>query len=376
MDKTTQEATNNIKRRKLDDIPEGKTIQCTNESTGKVYRWEFGELHNYPNGKIANSWNPNWRGDLSYADCTDLQIGSPMTFGSILEGYGVRCTDANDGKVYRWTNNELHHYPNDGKVATSWNPNWRGDIVDLDTCGSYTVGTPMSFNTAAPTATPTVMMPLTTIAEAKMIGGSIAHVDFSDAASPSNTPFVLKNGAQILPTAPGGFSALRIDRDGPYALIPGVNISPSVMPDCTLTIGLYLESIANTQGWVFGSEQSGYDRTILMHDRRFGGGVASAVGKTWQPWFKPQSPALKEWMYVTAVFRQWGESVVYVNGVRSDRSVIATNNDGRGDLAIGRPVPHGNHWVNSWIKEVHVFESALDDEAVERLTSTFFRSIS
>ena len=313
MDKTTQEeATNFIKRRKLDDIPEGTSIQCTNESTGKIYRWAFGELHHYPNGMIANSWNPNWR----------------------------------------------------------------GDIVDLDTCGSYTVGTPMSFNTAAPTATPTVMMPLTTIAEAKMIGGSIAHVDFSDAASPSNTPFVLRNGAQILPTAPGGFSALRIDRDGPYALIPGVNISPSVMPDCTLTIGLYLESIANTQGWVFGSEQSGYDRTILMHDRRFGGGVASAVGKAWQPWFKPQSPALKEWMYITAVFRQRGESVVYVNGVRSDRSVIGTNNNGRGDLAIGRPVPHANHWTDSWIKEVHVFESALDDEAVERLTSTFFRSIS
>ena len=145
VDKTTQEeATNFIKRRKLDDIPEGTSIQCTNESTGKIYRWAFGELHHYPNGMIADSWNPNWR-DVSYADCTDLQVGSPMAMGSILEGHGVRCSDRSDGKVYRWINNELHHYPS-GDIARSWNPNWRGDIIDLDSCDSYTVGTPMAFN--------------------------------------------------------------------------------------------------------------------------------------------------------------------------------------------------------------------------------------
>jgi hypothetical protein len=144
VDKTTQEATNNIRRRKLDGLPEGTSIQCTNESTtGNVYRWEFGELHHYPNGMIANSWNPNWR-DVSFADCTDLQVGSPMSMGDILEGYGVRCTEMDDGKVYRWTNNELHHYPS-GEIARSWNPNWRGDILDLN-CEHKSVGTVMSLN--------------------------------------------------------------------------------------------------------------------------------------------------------------------------------------------------------------------------------------
>ena len=143
VDETTQEATNNIRRRKLDGLSEGTSIQCTNESTGKVYRWVFGELRHYPNGMIANSWNPNWR-DVNYADCTDFQVGSPMSMGDIVEGYGVRCTDMDDGKVYRWANNELHRYPS-GKIATSWNPNWRGDILDLN-CEPYAVGTPMSLN--------------------------------------------------------------------------------------------------------------------------------------------------------------------------------------------------------------------------------------
>jgi len=203
-----------------------------------------------------------------------------------------------------------------------------------------------------------------------------AKVDFSDRDSSSNTPFDLKNGAEIIPNAPGGFPALRISRDGPYATIPGVNINPGAMPDCTLTIGLYLESIANNRGWVFGHEQSGYDRTILMHDSRFGGGIASAVGRTWNPWNNPQAPPVKEWIYVTAVFRQNGESVVYLNGVKSDKSTIGRNNSGKGALAVGRPEPWGGHWVDAWIKEVNVFDTALDDQAVEQLVNVFLKKVS
>ena len=227
-----------------------------------------------------------------------------------------------------------------------------------------------------PTQSPTISAAPTISPAPTMVNRAIAKVDFSDASSSSNTPFDLKNGVEILPTAPGGFSALRISRDGPYALIPGVNnINPNTMPHCTLTIGLYLESIANNRGWVFGHEQGGYDRTILMHDSRFGGGIASAVGKTWQPWISPQAPPVKEWIYVTAVFRQNGESVVYLNGVKSDRSVVAKNSSGKGGLAIGRPEPWGGHWVDAWIKEVNVFDSALDDDEVERLVSTFLRKV-
>jgi len=198
----------------------------------------------------------------------------------------------------------------------------------------------------------------------------VAEVDFS-IDSPFNTPYSLKDGAQIL-TGPDGSKALRIDKDGPYALIPGVNIGPSAMPACTLMIGLYVESFANNRGWVFGHEENGYDRTILVHDDRFGGGLASAVGKTWNPWTdgsKGKVPT-KQWVHLTAVFRQNGDSYVYLNGIRSDNKVTAKNNEGRNDLYVGRPEWKG-HWVDSWIKEVRVFDEALTDASVVDYTEKF-----
>ena len=121
----------------------------------------------------------------------------------------------------------------------------------------------------------------------------VAKVDFSDPDASDNTRFFLRNGAQILPAPQGVSKALRISKDGPYALIPDVNINPSSMKDCTLTAAIYLESKANNRGWLFGSEEGGYDRTILVHDDRFGGNLASAVGKPWTPWNKRDPPPLK-----------------------------------------------------------------------------------
>jgi len=204
----------------------------------------------------------------------------------------------------------------------------------------------------------------------------VAEIDFSS-DSQSNTPYVLKDGAQIL-TAPGGFRALRIDKDGQYALIPGVNINPSAMPACTLMIGLYVESFPNNRGWVFGHEESGYDRTILVNDDRYGGGVASAVGKMWTPWTdasKGKVP-IKQWVLLTAVFRQNGDSYVYLNGIRSDSKVIATNNEGSNDLYVGRPKGWSNHWVDSWIKEVKVFDQALTDGSIADYAKIFLSEAS
>jgi len=203
---------------------------------------------------------------------------------------------------------------------------------------------------------------------------TVAKVDFSDPDASDNTRFELKNGAQILPAPNGVFKALRIPRDGPYALIPNVNINPSNMKECTLTAGVYLESIANAHGWLFGNEHHGYDRTILMHDSRFGGNVASAVGKAWTPWNTRSSPPLKKWIHVTAVFRQGGVSYVFIDGVRSDKTVIANNNPGLNDLWVGR-AHWGGHWVDSWIKEVKVYDEALTDENVKEESNKFHASV-
>jgi len=214
---------------------------------------------------------------------------------------------------------------------------------------------------AAPTHAPTFALPDTA-----------AQIDFSNPNDSANTPYTLHGGAQIL-TGPGGIKSLRIDQDGPYAKIPNFSISPSTYPQVTLTIGLYLESKANNNGWVFGHEASGYDRTIIFHDSRFCNGLASAVGKTWNPGANMAVP-YKKWIHATAVFRQGGLSYVFLDGVRSQNVVTASNNEGLNELWIGRPL-HGGHWVDCWIKEVKVFYEALENSEVKRLSDSFHAAV-
>jgi len=76
---------------------------------------------------------------------------------------------------------------------------------------------------------------------------------------------------------------------------------------------------------------------------------------------------------VTAVFRQDGESYVYLNGIRSEYTATGSNNEGLGDLWIGRPLNNG-HWIDSWIKEVTVLNWALTDFEVMKYSSDFLSS--
>ena len=98
-------------------------------------------------------------------------------------------------------------------------------------------------------------------------------IDFANTADEDK--YSLHGGASV--RSDGSTRALRIDKDGPHAKVP-VDINPSQMPRCTLEIWVKLAKIANNRGWLFGNEVGGFDRTILMHDSRFGGGVVLALG--------------------------------------------------------------------------------------------------
>ena len=141
------------------------------------------------------------------------------------------------------------------------------------------------------------------------------------------------------------------------------------MPHCTLEIGLKLVSRPNNRGWVLGQEVTGYDRTILMHDNRFDGHVAAAVGHEWQSGLG--APPLGEWLHVVAVFAQGGDSYVFVNGRKSHRT-IATNrpSGGQTTLWLGRP-HHGGHWCDCWVKMVRVFDECVGDDDIERTAKQF-----
>ena len=140
----TDEEAYYVRRRKLslDDLPEGKAVQCTNEGTGQIYRWMNRELHHYPNGIIASSWDADWRYNIANFDCNGLVVGSDMSMQNISEGKTVQCPDDADGaRVYRWENGKLHYYPT-AEIARSWDENWRENILTLN-CESLEIGAEM-----------------------------------------------------------------------------------------------------------------------------------------------------------------------------------------------------------------------------------------
>jgi len=207
------------------------------------------------------------------------------------------------------------------------------------------------------------------------------HVDFADLTSPSNThPPQFRKGAETLSCSSIGYDceALRISKSGPYVLILDADIGPTAMPECTLMMGIRLNSLAPPgEGWVFGNYNGGFDRHIVMHGSPWGGAVGSHVGVSgWQPYIKPESPPLHEWLHVAAVFVQGGRCCVYVNGVRSDNSATGNNREGGSKhLWVGRKDKSNTGWCDCWMKHVTVIDTALTDSEVGAYSTKFFEEM-
>ena len=201
-------------------------------------------------------------------------------------------------------------------------------------------------------------------------------VDFSDPDSVAAG--VQEITADVL-SGPDGIVSLRIDECGKHAILP-VDINPSVMPEVTLVLDIYLESVAEgSRGWPLSSDNGGYDRSIVLHDERFYG-MGMATGDYWPVWGIDDNgqPPLKTWIQVVAVFSQKEDDVApkgtfYVNGRAAPMQVDLSNGEGRTDLVVGTNLlGECNHWVDSWIKEVMVFDQPLSSDEVLALSKQAF----
>lgn len=208
-------------------------------------------------------------------------------------------------------------------------------------------------------------------------------VDFSDPDSVDENAELVTASVS---TGPGGVDALRIDECGKYAILP-VNINPDVMPDVTLVLNIYLESIAEgSLGWALSSDNGGYDRSIVLHDSRFGG-MGMSAGQAVSVWGEngDGQPPLQQWMQIVAVFSQSdlfsqselvGSGTFYVNGEAAPVEIETFNYDGTTDLVVGTNLYCDcTHWTDSWIKGVQVFDSALTSTEVMAVSDGFFGAL-
>jgi len=63
-----------------DSVNEGAPVKCHGHiNRGSVYRYTGGELREYPNEGVANSWDPAWGKFVKRIDCVNIPKGAPMS---------------------------------------------------------------------------------------------------------------------------------------------------------------------------------------------------------------------------------------------------------------------------------------------------------
>eukprot|EP00493_Phyllostaurus_siculus_P022698 UN23032 len=131
------------------------------------------------------------------------------------------------------------------------------------------------------------------------------------------------------------------------------------MPQLTLEVLVWIPSIANNRGWIFGDENGGCDRYILLHDDRAGGFGPSCK-------FNPGlgNVPTGEWVHLITTYDQvTGATGAYMNGHGNSRTSGVTHDDGRRKLRIGSPWP--NHYGEMYIAEARAYGSVLSLRNIE-----------
>lgn len=203
--------------------------------------------------------------------------------------------------------------------------------------------------------------------------GPVREVNFVESDSENIYNYELHGNARIVEPAPLGIPrALRIDQMFSFALLKDIDISPSNMKDCTISIGVYIESIKpNSDGWVLSHDNGAFDRAIFLHDDRFNG-MGLSLGYKYAAHQKPTIPALKKWIQIFAVFRQRGACDMYVDGekVSFQKQVVGLNGKGLPNIAIGAPEKKAYGAINDadlWVNEVKVYNYAMDYDQIKSL---------
>jgi len=150
------------------------------------------------------------------------------------------------------------------------------------------------------------------------------------------------------------------------------DIGPKNHPELTIEVVFKLDQSfdsSKSYGWIFGHDNGGYDRSFIISDERFGGGIASGVGSVYNSGMP--TPTKGVWHHGLAVFRQGVKDGSYtaLDGVRSPRRATANNGEGLPDFSIGGlaktlPVDHS---MKGYIKSFNFYAGALSEDQIEAM---------
>ncbi|TYZ65656.1 hypothetical protein PybrP1_011620 [[Pythium] brassicae (nom. inval.)] len=126
-------------------LRDGMAVRCAPDGT-ELYRFADRTLRLYPDTRIAESWDLEWRKAVNVY-CDEFALGPPMTFflGKLTEGQPVKCTGSTmiPRGVFRFAGGQLRIYTTP-EIALSWDPMWEA-YVKID-CTRMSFGLPMGYN--------------------------------------------------------------------------------------------------------------------------------------------------------------------------------------------------------------------------------------
>ena len=202
------------------------------------------------------------------------------------------------------------------------------------------------------------------------IGAAIFRIDASSFTSKATWPSItgqnmLTSNGQIQIAEYEGRECVEFNADSDY-IEWDVNIGPNAMPILTLAVDVYVSSIPNNRGWLFGDENGGCDRYILLHDDRVGTNQTGASCKSMNQWDSPPVK-VKAWNTIVAYYNETAKtSYIYINGVKSTMR-SANHDEGNGKLRLGSP--WGGHTTDACVAKALVYDFEFMPEQVFAFTS-------
>ena len=147
-----------------------------------------------------------------------------------------------------------------------------------------------------------------------------------------------------------------------------VSINPGDLPQMTMGMFVKLRSIPNNLGWVIGHDNGGFDRSLNLHDSRYGGVGAHVAGGTggFSPYPSSLPLSLNQWHCVAVAYNAGaGTATFYLDGVV--QTVLANPGPGLANTTLGGLQIFGGHTVDALVDEVFIFNRALTPQEIDQV---------
>eukprot|EP00039_Didymoeca_costata_P025348 m.13045 g.13045 ORF g.13045 m.13045 type:complete len:781 (-) comp4778_c0_seq1:109-2451(-) len=157
-------------------------------------------------------------------------------------------------------------------------------------------------------------------------------------------------------------------------IVCNLDISPNKYPKLSIEVWFKLDldhDHGATNAWILGHDNSGYDRSIIVSDRRYGGmGAGMGYATNFGLGYAPKNV----WIHTVVSYDQGvrGGSFMMVNGKKS-RMLQARNNPGLNRFTIGGLEKYSRHHLVGNVMRVRIVNEALKEDEIAERYSEFDR---